>query len=161
LAALLAESDNAATRLSYTAWFEERNDPRGEYLRLLTGLDELTNPDGGGLTRQRLRELRGQIASDWADKVDRTLLATVGLNFCKMCGDGWAWAKGRAAGYCLRFYPDGIVFSTCSAGTPAEIWLGLTMENLPSDIRWPAYREGLKVPRNAIDQRCAGGATPL
>src|ERR1700676_4553535 len=73
LAAFLAEPDQPTTRFAYLTWLEERRDPRGEYLRLLTGLDEPTDPDGGP-ARQRLRALRGQIASDWADNVDRTRL---------------------------------------------------------------------------------------
>src|ERR1043165_3094773 len=96
----LADPKRAETRLAYIAWLEERSDPRGEYLRFLTGLDEPVDPEASGAVRQRLRELRSQIASDWTDAVDRTQLATAGF----YQADGVQDYR-----YYLRFYAEGTV----------------------------------------------------
>jgi uncharacterized protein (TIGR02996 family) len=122
LAAFLAEPENASAQLAYQAWLSGRGDPRGEYLHLLASLDDPTDPDEGGPARQRLRELRGQIATAWADRVDRTLLATGGVYQSQSLGLGWEY---------LRFYSDGTVLSVISTGTPEEIRRWFARESLP------------------------------
>jgi uncharacterized protein (TIGR02996 family) len=113
LAAFLAEPIAPTPRRTYLAWLDEQGH-RGEYLRLLTSaLDEPTAPCPGGPVRERLRQLRGQIASDWAVRVDKTRLVTDGVYQSIPCPEGWNY---------LRFCSDGTVLSICSTETPAKVW---------------------------------------
>src|SRR5207237_249874 len=60
--ALRANLDDEASRLVYADWLEERNDLRGEYLRLEAELFRLT---------PRLTELVQQIDPAWLSRVGR------------------------------------------------------------------------------------------
>jgi uncharacterized protein (TIGR02996 family) len=64
--AVLAFRGDVCPRLIYADWLEERGDPRGEYLRLLTVLDGLAEAaeDTEDL-RGRLRELESRIDLRW------------------------------------------------------------------------------------------------
>ena len=61
IAALLAEPDDRTTLLVYADWLDERNDPRGQYLRELT--EKWPN-------QRRLDELRRTLDSDWVNLID-------------------------------------------------------------------------------------------
>ena len=60
IAALLAEPDDRTTLLVYADWLDERNDPRGEYLRLLAK----KRPN-----KTRLRTLQRRLDSAWVQAV--------------------------------------------------------------------------------------------
>lgn len=70
LRAVVADPDDVALRLVYADWLEEREDPRGEYLRLLLALDaaDLTTIEDHEL-RARLRTHRTEIDLHWIAQV--------------------------------------------------------------------------------------------
>jgi hypothetical protein len=120
LAAFLADPLASNPRWRYRTWLEERG-LRGEYLRLLLNeLVEPASPCPGGAVRERLRQLRGQIANDWAERVDQTRLITEGVYQSIPCPEGWHY---------LRFCPDGTVLAGCSTEPPEEVWRRLTSAN--------------------------------
>jgi uncharacterized protein (TIGR02996 family) len=61
LAAILQRPDDDATKLVYADWLEERGDPRGEYLRLMTTVRQARSvtPE----QRQRHRDLSAELAA--------------------------------------------------------------------------------------------------
>jgi uncharacterized protein (TIGR02996 family) len=66
LRAILAAPEDAATRLIYADWLEERGDPRAEYLRLGAQLAALpVGHHAGPGIRRRMIELRGQFPAPW------------------------------------------------------------------------------------------------
>jgi hypothetical protein len=113
LAAYLGEPERPATPLAYIQQLAARADPRYEYLCLLTTLDDPTDPAAGAPPRQRLRVLRAQLNTAWADAVDRTLLAM---------GEMYERPEEGHCDY-LRFYADGTVISApiASFGGNAEM----------------------------------------
>jgi uncharacterized protein (TIGR02996 family) len=60
LKALESNREDVTTRLVYADWLDERNDPRGEYLRLEAEMER---------NQARLRELRQQLDSRWLEAV--------------------------------------------------------------------------------------------
>jgi uncharacterized protein (TIGR02996 family) len=120
LATVLGAPGDTLTPLVYADWLEERGDPRGEYLRLLVGLDDPTDPDCSTAPRQRLRELRERIAPEWADRVDRTRILFDGLYQADKEGGSWDY---------LRFFADGTVDSANSTGTPKQVWRWFDQEH--------------------------------
>jgi hypothetical protein len=108
LAAFLADPALPAVRIAYINWLDKQGDVRGEYLRLLTDLDEVTDPVAATPARLRLRELRRQIPADWAEAVDRTLLA-----FGQLYQADW----GDGSFHHLRFYADRAVIAVSSPET--------------------------------------------
>ena len=60
IAAMLADPDDRTVLLVYADWLDERNDPRGEYLRLLVA----ENP-----SLQRLSDLGETLDSAWRDVI--------------------------------------------------------------------------------------------
>jgi uncharacterized protein (TIGR02996 family) len=72
LRAILAAPGDASPRLVYADWLEERGDPRGGYLRLLTELDGLddTDPRVGDLCA-RLQIMRQGIDPMWTAQMNR------------------------------------------------------------------------------------------
>jgi uncharacterized protein (TIGR02996 family) len=68
--AIVENPEDRATRLIYADWLDERDDPRGEYLRIEEILgsrvsgDERTFP-----LRRRMIELRTQISPRWLELI--------------------------------------------------------------------------------------------
>lgn len=112
LANSLAKPESPDACFAYAAWLDERRDPRGEYLCLRSGLQEPKDQNANSRFR-RLLELRQKIDDDWANRVDRTCVATGGVYQSDMI-DG--------ARHYLRFYSDGSALSRCSSQTQAEAW---------------------------------------
>jgi uncharacterized protein (TIGR02996 family) len=56
IAAILDEPGNPTVLLVFADWLDERSDPRGEYLRLLTDVEP---------NRKRIAELEQRIGYDW------------------------------------------------------------------------------------------------
>jgi uncharacterized protein (TIGR02996 family) len=66
LEAIQADRDDQSRRLIYADWLEERDDPRGEYLRLEAALAALASDDQRfPALDARLRQLRGEIDFVW------------------------------------------------------------------------------------------------
>jgi uncharacterized protein (TIGR02996 family) len=64
--AILAAPEDAALRLIYADWLEERADPRAEYLRLLEALDGLAEDDPRHAElREREQALQATIDLGW------------------------------------------------------------------------------------------------
>jgi uncharacterized protein (TIGR02996 family) len=70
LDSLVADPADAAGWLVYADWLDERDDPRGEYLRLVHELS--TNPDPA--RRRRLNAVRPTLPRDWRSVVEQPAL---------------------------------------------------------------------------------------
>ncbi|HEX4608880.1 MAG TPA: TIGR02996 domain-containing protein [Urbifossiella sp.] len=83
LAAVRADPDAETPRLVYADWLADRNDLRGEYIRLRAEIDRAApHTDHYAELRTRLKALRGDIAPDWAEAMGyqprhRPLFATL------------------------------------------------------------------------------------
>lgn len=88
--AVLANPDDATTRLVYADWLDERGDARGEFLRLHAELAGLP-PDGERAfwARGRLDELRRGIDGDWLVVFDRPPVENCGMKFKFRCPREW------------------------------------------------------------------------
>jgi uncharacterized protein (TIGR02996 family) len=70
--AILADPDDAALRLVYADWLEERGDPRGEFLRTSVALEDLPGQDQrSAALAARLEQLRPVLDTDWLALFDR------------------------------------------------------------------------------------------
>jgi uncharacterized protein (TIGR02996 family) len=88
--AIIADPDDVSLRLIYADWLDERDDPRGEYLRLQARRADLT--EGGGdwwKLIARLRELQARISPDWLARLDRTPVENCDLRFEFLCPRKW------------------------------------------------------------------------
>src|SRR5688572_13736068 len=82
LQALLAKPDDRTTRLIYADWLDERDDPRGEFLRVeLQMLDTKPTDRRRAELRRRLDQLRLDIAPDWLAALDSTDINNCRLRF--------------------------------------------------------------------------------
>jgi uncharacterized protein (TIGR02996 family) len=91
--AILAEPRDTALRLVYADWLEERGDPRGEYLRLLTSLNDGSAP--GSNSSSQLSELRSRLDPTWVALMEhgrfRPYLNRVRAGFAN---DGFSLSEG-------------------------------------------------------------------
>jgi uncharacterized protein (TIGR02996 family) len=80
--AILAAEENAAPRLAYADWLEERGDARGEYLRLLASLDGAAS-DSAARTLARLQQvqLEGGVRRRWVTLMCRGRITRVLRDF--------------------------------------------------------------------------------
>jgi uncharacterized protein (TIGR02996 family) len=70
--AILSAPNDAALRLIYADWLEERDDPRGEYLRLLCMLDGCSDEEERARQLgERLQELETKIDPLWVAQMRR------------------------------------------------------------------------------------------
>jgi uncharacterized protein (TIGR02996 family) len=104
--AILAEPDDPALRLIYADWLDERDDPRGEFLRAEARLAALA-PDDNARPRlaARLRELRARISPDWLARLDRVPVENCDVQFEFVCPRRWQQlqpTKDSAVRYCDR-----------------------------------------------------------
>jgi hypothetical protein len=130
LPAFLADPLGPTARRAYVAWLQERG-RRGEYLRsLMDELDEPASPSPVGPLRERLRQLRREIATDWAVRVDARRLATNGVYQSMPTAEGSSY---------LRFYTDGTVVSLSSTETPEQVWQRLSTATDRSDFSRCTY----------------------
>jgi uncharacterized protein (TIGR02996 family) len=68
--AILAAPHDAAPRLMYADWLEERGDPRGEYLRLRHALDGMAPKDPTAATEETLRPHAEAAVEEFLDAED-------------------------------------------------------------------------------------------
>ncbi len=69
---ILAAPRDAALRLVYADWLEERGDDRGQWLRLQTALDGLAGSDQrAGEMQRQLQELQNRIDLKWVALMSR------------------------------------------------------------------------------------------
>lgn len=114
LNSFLADLGSPVAQLGYADWLEQWKDGRGQYFRLLTGLEKSTDGTAEGKIRQ-LAELlkREKIDPVWARWMDRMLIATGGVYQCDLPDGSWHY---------LRFYADSSVRSVCCTQTALEAW---------------------------------------
>jgi uncharacterized protein (TIGR02996 family) len=87
---IIAHPDDPVPRLVYADWLDERDDPRGEFLRLELQFRELPEVDPQRKTiRLRLHELRKHIDSSWLAQLDRTPVENCTLRFVFECPQRW------------------------------------------------------------------------
>jgi uncharacterized protein (TIGR02996 family) len=74
LRAITAAPDDAAPRLVYADWLDERGDPRGEFIRLQTAMDALpVSGEAYAARRPRREALRAEIDPAWLAAMGYTL----------------------------------------------------------------------------------------
>jgi uncharacterized protein (TIGR02996 family) len=73
LSAILDQPADTTARLVYADWLDDRDDPRGTYLRVELELQALPDPDAApaGALRERLADLKHQIDPYWLACFDR------------------------------------------------------------------------------------------
>lgn len=87
---IIAHPDDPVPRLVYADWLDERDDPRGEFLRLELQFRELPEHDPQRKTiRLRLHELRKHIDRSWLAQLDRTPVENCTLRFVFECPQRW------------------------------------------------------------------------
>jgi len=87
---IMANPNDPVPRLIYADWLDERDDPRGEFLRLELQFRELPENDPQRETvRSRLHELRTHIDPSWLAQLDRTAIENCGLRFAFECPRRW------------------------------------------------------------------------
>jgi uncharacterized protein (TIGR02996 family) len=90
LRAILADPDDAALRLVYADWLEERGDERAEFLRLEARLVELpaTAPSYLKLN-DRFHELHERLDANWLALLDCTPIDKCQIRFRFQCPKRW------------------------------------------------------------------------
>jgi uncharacterized protein (TIGR02996 family) len=85
--ALLADPEDTTTRLVYADWLDERDDPRGEFLRLEVELSTLPTEDARRpVIEERLRQLQAALDPAWLAALDRTLIENCRGRIPRPCG---------------------------------------------------------------------------
>jgi uncharacterized protein (TIGR02996 family) len=89
--AIIAEPDDTSLRLIYADWLEERGDPRGEYLRIMCALAEMTekNRSYKRQLRARLQKLREGIGPAWFARIDCTPIENCIMGGIVECPKRW------------------------------------------------------------------------
>jgi uncharacterized protein (TIGR02996 family) len=88
--AIIADPDDTSLRLIYADWLDERDDPRGEFLRVEIDLGRMRPKDPGRADlRRRLLELRSRINPCWLAQVDRGPVENCDVGFAARCPRRW------------------------------------------------------------------------
>jgi uncharacterized protein (TIGR02996 family) len=87
---LLAHPGDKVTRLVYADWLDERDDPRGEFLRLEVRLSEL-EPDTAehAAVGALLQQMRSTLDPDWLARFDQTCIENCTVSFRFECPMRW------------------------------------------------------------------------
>ncbi len=86
---IIAHPDDPVPRLVYADWLDERDDPRGEFLRLELQVRALAEEDQREDLRGRLKELREAIDPGWLAQLDRTAIENCTVHFEFECPQRW------------------------------------------------------------------------
>ena len=125
LQAISADPDDLAPRLVYADWLEERNDPRGEFVRLLVRLAGSTadEPDYEKL-KGREQELRPRFPAYWAALLDPPVWCLVG----NVVDEHVSGPGGQETGHGIRlFRPNAKIYLADTQHSwailePAAMW---------------------------------------
>jgi uncharacterized protein (TIGR02996 family) len=87
--AILADPDDEATRLVYADWLDERDDPRGKYLRLQAQLATLPIGQAWRTVKVQLELHSRSLDPDWLARLDRTPVENCDVRFELLCPKQW------------------------------------------------------------------------
>ena len=114
---ILFDVSDDTPRMIYADWLDERNDPRGEFLRIEMRLGDRFDGPSAGRTRKRRNELLRQLDPQWVSLLAKTEieLCPQKVEFKFMCPKRWQNLKpfgddqsvrycdqcGRSVTYCF------------------------------------------------------------